>query len=313
MLLRLGDDGVDVFLVVEREHPAEGVGAQVFDEGLGYGVTVGEEQLFESAGVFEGAAVGEFARRVDLRVGAEAGRDFLDVAPLADGVVVVPDEAQGVDLGVAGGAVRVLGVRLKLIAQGQLGALRRRGLDRRHVSGRGRGSLAEDRLAEPDAAVDRAMAGAVGGQAEDRAHRQQAAAMIAGLERDALEAGRLRLGQAVELAEAGVGHGPIGVDEGVDGQVLGEQFTEELHRLGLQAGLQPVLVGRIEFLVGWEHADAVQLQPLAGEVVDETTGFSVREHALHFFPQAVAAESAFFGRSEETVVGHGAPEEIGEA
>ena len=74
-----------------------------------------------------------------------------------------------------------------------------------------------------------------------------------------------------------------------------------------------MLVSWIEFLVGREHAHAVQLQPLAGEVVDETIGFAVREHPVHFFREAVATEFACVGRSEEAVVGHGAPEEIGEA
>ena len=125
--------------------------------------------------------------------------------------------------------------------------------------------------------MNRAMAGAVGGQAQDGAHREQPAAMIFGLERDTLKAVGLGLGQPVEFAKPGVGHGPVGVDEGVHGQVLGEDFAEELYRLGLQAGLQPMLVSRIEFLVGREHADAVQLQPLARKVIDEATGFAVGE------------------------------------
>ena len=87
--------------------------------------------------------------------------------------------------------------------------MRGRGLDRRHVGGRGRGRLTEDRLAEPDAAVDRAMAGAVGGQSQEGAHRQQASAMVLRLERDTLEAGRLRFRQSVEFAEARIGHGPV--------------------------------------------------------------------------------------------------------
>ena len=215
MLLRFGDDGVDVLLVVEGKYATQGVGAEVFDEGLGNGVPVGKEQLFEAGGVLEGTTVRQFARRVDGRVCAGPCRDFLDAAPLTDGVVVIPGEAEGVDLVVAGGAVRVLGVRRQLVAQGGLRALRGRGLDRRHIGGRGRGRLAEDGLTEPDSAVDRAMAGAVGGQAQDRAHRQQAAATILRLERDALEPGRLRFGESVEFAEARVSHGPVGVDEGV--------------------------------------------------------------------------------------------------
>ena len=88
----------------------------MFDEGLRDGVSVGEEQLFEAEGVLESTAVRQFARRIDRRVGAEAGRDFLDVTPLTDGVVVIPGEAERVDFGVAGRAVRVLGVCRQLIA-----------------------------------------------------------------------------------------------------------------------------------------------------------------------------------------------------
>ena len=209
MLLRDGDDRIDVFLVVEGKHATQGVGAEVFDEGLGDGVPVGEEQLLEAGGVLESTAVRQFARRIDGRICAGPGRDFLDAAPLTDGVVVIPGEAEGVDLGVAGGAVRVLGVGRQLVAQGGLRALRGRGFDRGHVGGRGRGRLAEDGLTEPDAAVDRAMAGAVGGQSQEGAHRQQASAMVLRLERDTLEAGRLRFRQSVEFAEARIGHGPV--------------------------------------------------------------------------------------------------------
>ena len=44
--------------------------------------------------------------------------------------------------------------------------------------------------------------------------------MVLGLERDALEAAQLRLGQSVEIAKPGIGHGPVGIEEAVDGQVL---------------------------------------------------------------------------------------------
>ena len=313
MLLGFGDDGGDVILVVERKHAAEGVGAEVFDEGLGDGVAVGDEQLLERHRVLEGAAVGHFAGGDDRRVGAEAGRDFLLGAPLADGVVVIPCEAERVDLGVAGGAVGVLGVSGQLVAQGGLGALRSRGFDRRHVGGRGRGRLAEDRLAEPDAAVDRTVAGAIGGQAEHGAHSEEAAAVVLGLERDALEAFGLRFGQAVEIAEAAVRHRPVGVDEGVDGQVLAEHFAEVFDDLAAHARLEPGIVVRVEFLVGREHADAVELEPLAGEVVDEAAGALVREQAVDLLAKVFALELAGLGRGEETVVRHRAPDEVGEA
>ena len=206
---------------------------------------------------------------MDRRVGTDAGGHFLLRAPLADGIVVIPGEAERIDFGVAGGAVRVRGVRGQLVPQRSLGALRRRGLDCRHVGGRGRGRLAEDGFAQPDAAVDRAVAGSVGGQAKDRAHGEQAAAMIFGLERDTLEAFRLRLREAVEIAETAVGHGPVGVDETVHVQVPSEHLAEVFDGFAAHARLEPRVVVGVEFLVGREHAHAVELEPLTREVIDE--------------------------------------------
>lgn len=62
MLLRLGDDGVEVGLVVEGEHAAQGVGAEVFDEGLGDDITVRDQQLLERDRILEGAAIRHLAR-----------------------------------------------------------------------------------------------------------------------------------------------------------------------------------------------------------------------------------------------------------
>ena len=62
MLLRLGDDGVDIRFVVEGEHAAQGVGTEVFDEGLGDGITVRDQQLLERDGVLEGASIRHLAR-----------------------------------------------------------------------------------------------------------------------------------------------------------------------------------------------------------------------------------------------------------
>ena len=100
------------------------------------------------------------------------------------------------------------------------------------------------------------------------------------------------------------------MDEAVDGQVLAKHLAEELHRLGAHAVLQPRVVGGIDLLVRREHADAVQLQPLPREVVDEAAGFAVREHAIDFLRQTFALERAPFRRGEERIVRHRAPEEI---
>ena len=56
------------------------------------------------------------------------------------------------------------------------------------LAGGGGGVLPRIDLAEPDAAMHGAMARSVRGETKHRAHGEQTAAMIFGLERDALEA-----------------------------------------------------------------------------------------------------------------------------
>ena len=63
--------------------------------------------------------------------------------------------------------------------------------------------------------MDRTVAGAVRGESKHGAHGEQPAAMVLGLEGDALEAFGLRFRQAVEIAETSIGHRPVGVDEGI--------------------------------------------------------------------------------------------------
>ena len=88
----------------------------MFDEGAGDDVAVGDQQLLEGVGILEGASVRQFAGGLDLGVGADSGRDLLLRTPLTDGVVVIPGEAERIDLRVAGRAVRVRGVGGQLIA-----------------------------------------------------------------------------------------------------------------------------------------------------------------------------------------------------
>ena len=102
------------------------------------------------------------------------------------------------------------------------------------------------------------------------------------------------------------------MDKSVDGQVLAKHLAEELHRLGAHTVLQPRVIDGIDLLVRREHADSVQLQPLPREVVDETAGFAVREHAIDFLRQTFALEHARFRHGEERVVRHRTPEEIRE-
>ena len=131
-----------------------------------------------------------------------------------------------------------------------------------------------------------AMAGSVGGQTKHCSHRKQTAAMVSVLELDALEAAVFWLGQSVEIAEPGVGHRPVRIEQSLDGQILGEHLAEILHRLIAHARLQPIVVSRVDFFVGREHADAVQLQPLTGKVVDEAVHPIVRHHPVYLLLQA---------------------------
>ena len=298
-------------MIVKAEGAAQAVGAKMLDEGAGKFVAVFEETLFELGGILEGTAIGHFSASIDHRVIADASYDLLMRAPLADGVVVVPGEAERIEVRVAGGAVRVVAMSFDFLAQGRFGALRRRGLDGRDVGWRRWWCFAENDLAEPHAAMHGAMAGAVGRESEHRAHCQQAATAIFELQRDTLKAASLGFRQSVEFAEPRIGHGPIGMDETIDGQVFGEHLAEELHRLQAHAVLQPRVVGWIELFVRREHAHAVKLQPLTREIFDEAARFAIREHAVHFLLQSIALERSAFGCGEERIVGHRAPQEIG--
>ena len=154
-LLRFGLDGVEIVLVVKGEGAAKAIRAEVLDEGAGEFVAVFEEALFEFVGVFEGATVGHGTGGIDQRIFTDARRDFLTSAPLADGIVVVPCEAQRVDLGMAGSAVGIFAVGFELIPESGLGALRRWWLDGGHIRRRWGRWLAEHDLAEPHTAMHR--------------------------------------------------------------------------------------------------------------------------------------------------------------
>ena len=233
-------------------------------------------------------------------------------SPSADRVVIIECQAERVDLRVTGGAGGVAAVRLDFLPQRNLGALRWRGLDRLDVGRRGWGRPAEDRLAQPDATVHRAMPHAVGGEPEHRPHREQAAAMALGCDSHALEAAHLRLRQPVELAEPGVGDRPVGIDEALDRQILREHLAKELDGLATHALLEPGVVRRVELLVRRKHAHAVQLQPLPGKILDEASDLAVGQHPVDFLLEPRSLQADPTGRGEEAVVGHRAPEEIGE-
>ena len=168
----LRDDGRDVVAIVHGEHTAEGVGAEVLDEGLCECVAIREQEPFEIDGVGERPAVGQHAGWIDRGIVADPLGQLLVGSPPADRVVIIECQAERVDLRMAGGAGGVAAVRGQLVAERGLLAIGRRGLDRLDVRRWGRGRPAEDRLAQPDATVHRTMPPAVGGEPENRPHRE---------------------------------------------------------------------------------------------------------------------------------------------
>ena len=78
-------------------------------------------------------------------------------------------------------------------------------------------------------------------------------------ERHPLKSGLGGLGESVEVAETGVGHRPVRIEQALDWKIITQQFPEKLNRLMCHTGLQPVIIGGIKFFVGWEHPNAVKL------------------------------------------------------
>ena len=158
---------------------------------------------------------------------------------------------------------------------------------------------------------------AIAGERENRRVREQAAAMALSGQRDALEfvgVAECRLGQTVKLRELRVHHGPVRVQELAQREAAGEHFTEEGLRLADHATLQRLVVVGVELLVGLEHADLSQAQPLRGKGVCEAlrtrigqeTRDLLREHRL-------VAELALLGEGEQLGIRHRVPEQVGQA
>ena len=136
--------------------------------------------------------------------------------------------------------------------------------------------------------------------------------MIIGLERDTLETVVFRFRQPVKIAKPRVRHRPVRINETLYGKVPRIELTEVLDRLSPQARLQPRVIHRVELFIWREHPQAVQLQPLPRKVVDETVDFAVAEQPIHFVLQPLAVQVTLSGGSQQSVIGHGAPQEIRE-
>ena len=119
-------------------------------------------------GTVDGTAVRQLPGRVDLELAVPR-------PPPANGVEVLEREAEGVHPRMAGGAVRIGAMPLKLVPQGRSGSA---GLlvDRRNVSRRRGGRVAEQVVQNPLPPQHRRGARGIGGDGEDAGVREHAAA-----------------------------------------------------------------------------------------------------------------------------------------
>src|SRR5690606_25512088 len=179
-----------------------------------------DQQLAESGGAVELLAVGQASCCVDLNPAIFA-------TPLANAVEIFEGEADGVHAAVAGGADRVGAVHLQLFAHAQLPAVRADGLQLRYVRrGRGRGS-AEQILENPLAALHDGRTVGVGGDGQDAALAQQAAARRTGRQGNLAELRSVDVGDAVVLGETLVEIRVVRVEHFEDVAVFAEDARQE--------------------------------------------------------------------------------------
>src|SRR5258708_4587045 len=107
------------------------------------------------------------------------------------------------------------------------------------------------------------MSRAIGGEAEDRALREQTTAMIVRSERHVLQRISANATDAVMRGEAFVEQRPVRVEKLAQAPVALQHIAEKTHGLGDHAFLQIFVVFGVKHLVRREHSNAAQLQPLA--------------------------------------------------
>ncbi len=265
---------------------------------------LGDENFVQFGRISEGFSADEGATGVH-------GEGTIFLTPGAGGVEILKTETDGVHAGVAGGADGFFAVLLHALAQaaGEDGLLLFAQLRDVRRGRRRRG--AQDVLQYPLAALDGGGAGGIGGDGEDAALGEDADA-AAILENHILEVWTEVLIDPIVAGEAVVEEAVIG------GQQLDDTAVPAQKGLKKEFGLLAHVVAQLgapggeEFGVGGDGGEVADLEPLAGEIVDEGAGSGVLEHA-HDFGLEIAAEPFFGGEGEQPIVGHGAPEEIGEA
>ncbi len=284
---------------------ARGVGEEVGGEAAGEWLGLLRVDLLPGGQVGEGRAVGRAAGGIDLRAFAVLAVAF---APDADGIVVFESEAGRVDGLMAARAAFVVAMLLELIADA------RRAANVRFDGGNARwwrlDVIAEDALINKDTAHHGRGAGAVGGDFEDRALGDEAAALCFGLEGDFLQtftALESEVGFVVPC-EATVEEGEVGVDEVGDAQIAAQQLGEVGAGFLEHGFLHDGIEVAEETCVGRGEVDLIELEPLVGEGGDEAFGFGVRKQPLNLLREGLrVAELVLVREFEQFLIGHGAP------
>ena len=130
VLLRFFLNRLKVVTVIHCEHTPEGIGAEVFDEGSRDLVTILKQQPFEFDGITKWTAVRHDARGINQRILTHACWNAFAGAPLADGIVLIECQSQWINVAMTGRTTRVLRVCFNSLADSDLGARGRNGLDR---------------------------------------------------------------------------------------------------------------------------------------------------------------------------------------
>ena len=137
--------------------------------------------------------------------------------------------------------------------------------------------------------------------------------MMLRLERDFLKRLAAHALNAVVPREAFIDDEELGIEEARDRQIFREHLLEKHQRLLAAGGLERVVIALV-FLRRLHAAELLHIEPLTGEVLDETPALRIRQHARDLGAERGGLFQCAFGRErEQRIVRQAAPEEIGEA
>ena len=179
----------------------------------------------------------------------------------------------------------------------------------RNTGRRRRRRGAQQTLQNPLAALHHRSPVGVRGDRENAALPQQSAAVRVG-ERHAAELRAVDIGDAVVLRQALVEKSVVGVQQVQHAAVLAQHAGKEQVRFLEERPAQ----GFIEFgeyiRIGPGEGQVAQIQPLAGEVLDQRLGTWIGQHPLHLVVnRGGSVQTTLFGQSEQLIVGNAAPQE----